>query len=1085
MAVFRRWKQVGTCLSYQITVAPSADSPVDQTVLIMIDAPENDGDTDHVIDDLQGDGDVSRLATYENVISFALADEKDRPKAVRIILACPDAPAHDSTYHVECLRLLTKVKPDAVLFSGHRVSKAMFGAAWQKRYGYLKWATFEATTRNDHTYTYECDAAVTIPVWGWTSPYPTMKGDEGGGFVNLIGQFIQHLQTGIRGANRYKLKVPNVQDLIIQTVDTMDKFDAFYDRLLETDIPVFDTETESLNRKVNKILTFQWLLPTETGWYDLFFIPFDHKESTWLPEERQIIKQKLRRYFENVRSTYIIGAGLKFDIVQITNQLGVRWLNHRVYDIQAGEFVFDENLKFLSKFVGKPFALDGIERRYGYERPIDVMDKEDRKNMASQPLEVIRDYGMLDVITPWHIHYVQIQEAKRRGYTMFKRLVADQLGNTIISMASMEARGMMANAAHLQRLVMPDSEINTTIQTLLDRFKNSEAAIRINDRMVEERGWQSVGMFGTNEKPWLFDISKKAHQEELFFDELRLEPLRHGKLGEGSTDKAFQAAYIHVPEVQWFQDLSKMLTIKQNFVDTLHDRLVTEPDALNDGRIRPTFDYRYVLTGRSSSRDPNSQNQPSRGKLAKIVKGIWIAPTGKVLLKPDFNAHEVRGFGTAGADPVVTKVFGLADDARIALRTVDVPAEVATEVAETYIAFTNKQLKWPEFSEKLKALGADDLLDALSAYQKQGDVHIQNVKFFFGQDVDKSHPLRYAIKAVVFGVIYGKGPKSLGIELRGEAKKRMEGLEKDVAKLVADKAPEKTLAAKEAELAEATKSYNRDERTWTKESKGLIEKLFETWKVGGNWIKGVHKRGLEDLVVFSLIGMPRHLWPYLHASEAVQAAMNRRGPNSLIQGFSSQSGFTSSWLIARETWHTFTKQGIDLGFLQHNSVHDSMTFESHFAAVPIAIYLIEHGMTSLVFRHYEETYGAKISVPFGVGLEIGLSEADMTEWEDQRFDTMAIYLKQMHAKTMKAQAEAQAALLPGQEMNLRGGKLLTNADLDDALHNLRKIAAIRMKELRTDPFTMLLEGNTDWYLKHMRGLHVAPVAAKKETRRAA
>lgn len=1084
MAVFRKWKQIGTCLSYQITIAPAEDSPIDQTVLVMMDNPENDQDTDHVIDDNQGDGEVSRLTTYENVVSFALADEKERPKAVRVILACPDAPAHDSTYHVECLRLLTKVKPDAVLFCGHRVSKAMFGASWQKRYGYLKWATFEATTRNDHVYQYECDAAVSIPTWGIVSPHPTMKGDEGGGFVNLIGQFVGHLQTAIRGANRYKLKIPNVQDLIIQTIDTMDKFDAFYDQLLDTDIPSFDTETESLNRRVNKILTFQFLLPTETGWYDLFFIPFDHKESTWLPEERQIIKQKLRRYFENIKSTYIVGAGLKFDIVQIMNQLGVRWLNHRVYDIQAGEFVFDENLKFLSKFVGKPYALDGIERRYGYERPNDVMDKEDRKNMASQPLDVIRDYGMLDVITPWGIHDLQIQEAKRRGYTMYKRLVADQLGNTIISMASMEARGMLANAAHLQRLVMPDSEINETILLLLNKFKNSEACQKINDRLVEERGWQATGMFGTNEKPWLFDISKKAHQEELFFDVLRLEPLRHGQKGEGSTDKGFQAAYIHVPEVQWFQDLSKMQTIKSNFVDTLHDRLVTEPDALSDGRIRPTFDYRYVLTGRSSARDPNSQNQPSRGKLAKIVKGIWIAPTGKVLLKPDFNAHEVRGFGTAGADPVVTKVFGLADDARIVLRTVDVPPQVADKVAETYVKLQKKQIKFPEFAEELKSLGAEELLAAFVSYQKQGDVHIQNVKFFFGQDVDKSHPLRYAIKAVVFGVIYGKGPKSLGIELRGEAKKRMEDLEKDVAKLIADKAPDKVIDAKEDELDEATKSYNRDERAWTKESKGLIQKLFDTWNVGGNWIKGVHAAGMRDLVIFSLIGMPRHLWPYLHASEAVHAAMNRRGPNSLIQGFSSQSGFTASYLIARETWNTFTKNGIDLGFLQHNSVHDSMTFESHFAAIPIAIYLIEHGMTTLVFRHYQDTYGADISVPFGVGLELGLSEAAMTEWEDQRFDTLGVYIKTMHAQTMKTQAEMKSNLLPGQELNLRGGKLLTNQDLDDALHNLSKIAAIRTKELKTDPFRMLLEGRTDWYMKHMRGLDIKPTA-KTETRRAA
>ncbi len=38
-----------------------------------------------------------------------------------------------------------------------------------------------------------------------------------------------------------------------------------------------------------------------------------------------------------------------------------------------------------------------------------------------------------------------------------------------------------------------------------------------------------------------------------------------------------------------------------------------------------------------------------------------------------------------------------------------------------------------------------------SRIKKEGDVHIQNVKRFFGKWVEKSDPLRDAVKAVVFG----------------------------------------------------------------------------------------------------------------------------------------------------------------------------------------------------------------------------------------------------------------------------------------------------------------------------------------------
>lgn len=43
---------------------------------------------------------------------------------------------------------------------------------------------------------------------------------------------------------------------------------------------------------------------------------------------------------------------------------------------------------------------------------------------------------------------------------------------------------------------------------------------------------------------------------------------------------------------------------------------------------------------------------------------------------------------------------------------------------------------------------ADDVAKNL---RKEGDVHIQNVKRFFGKWVEKSDPLRDAVKAVVFG----------------------------------------------------------------------------------------------------------------------------------------------------------------------------------------------------------------------------------------------------------------------------------------------------------------------------------------------
>lgn len=51
--------------------------------------------------------------------------------------------------------------------------------------------------------------------------------------------------------------------------------------------------------------------------------------------------------------------------------------------------------------------------------------------------------------------------------------------------------------------------------------------------------------------------------------------------------------------------------------------------------------------------------------------------------------------------------------------------------------------------EEIRRILATD--DVARAMKIEGDVHIMNVKRFFNKLVEKSHPLRDAVKAVVFG----------------------------------------------------------------------------------------------------------------------------------------------------------------------------------------------------------------------------------------------------------------------------------------------------------------------------------------------
>lgn len=78
---------------------------------------------------------------------------------------------------------------------------------------------------------------------------------------------------------------------------------------------------------------------------------------------------------------------------------------------------------------------------------------------------------------------------------------------------------------------------------------------------------------------------------------------------------------------------------------------------LVDNRIRPTYLLHRTVTGRTASADPNGQNFPKRGKLAKKYREIFVAPPGYVLLEVDFSQIELRIAAIMAQDPTMLELY--------------------------------------------------------------------------------------------------------------------------------------------------------------------------------------------------------------------------------------------------------------------------------------------------------------------------------------------------------------------------------------------------------------------------------------------
>jgi len=80
-------------------------------------------------------------------------------------------------------------------------------------------------------------------------------------------------------------------------------------------------------------------------------------------------------------------------------------------------------------------------------------------------------------------------------------------------------------------------------------------------------------------------------------------------------------------------------------------------EGLEGDIIHPSFRLDNTVTGRSSSQNPNAQNFPKRGKLAKAYRKIFKPRPGFVFIECDLSQAELRIAAWMANDPVMLRIY--------------------------------------------------------------------------------------------------------------------------------------------------------------------------------------------------------------------------------------------------------------------------------------------------------------------------------------------------------------------------------------------------------------------------------------------
>jgi DNA polymerase-1 len=198
-----------------------------------------------------------------------------------------------------------------------------------------------------------------------------------------------------------------------------------------------------------------------------------------------------------------------------------------------------------------------------------------------------------------------------------------------------------------------------------------------------------------------FNVNSPKQLGKALFEDLKLPTRKKTKTGWSTSAETLESLRSFSPVI----DHILLYRVYQKLNSTYAEGLlkVIAPD----GRIHSTFNQTETRTGRISSNEPNLQNIPVRTPLGSQLRKYFIASPGCVLLDADYSQIELRIMAHISGDEHMCQAF----------------------------------------------LDGEDIHRATAA------------RIYHVPPEDVTPAMRSSVKAINFGIIYGKGPFSLSQDL--------------------------------------------------------------------------------------------------------------------------------------------------------------------------------------------------------------------------------------------------------------------------------------------------------------------------------
>ena len=401
-------------------------------------------------------------------------------------------------------------------------------------------------------------------------------------------------------------------DIHYDCLTTEIELDQWIERLRNSTVFAFDTETTSLNYMEAKLVGFSFAVaPGEAA-----YVPCGH-DYLGAPEQLplSLVLEKLRPLLEDGNVSKI-GQNLKYDASVLAN-----------YDLQLRGIDFDT---MLESYVYDPTAtrhdMDSLAEHYLNRKTIhfeDIAGKGSKQLTFNQiPISDASPYAAEDADVSFCLHQTLWPKIEQTGRL---KQVFTELERPLIPLLSrIERQGVLVDATLLKGQSV---ELGGQLDSL------------------QQQAYELAGE--------TFNLSSPKQLAHILFEKLSLPVLKKTPKKQPSTAEEVLKQLAHdypLPKVLMeYRVLSKL---KSTYTDKL-------PQMINraTGRIHTSYHQAVTATGRLSSSDPNLQNIPIRTQEGRRIRQAFIAPAGYKVVAADYSQIELRIMAHLSQDSGLLEAF--------------------------------------------------------------------------------------------------------------------------------------------------------------------------------------------------------------------------------------------------------------------------------------------------------------------------------------------------------------------------------------------------------------------------------------------